>query len=250
MGNRLRCVLVDSDIGVHETIRELCESSSLATVTHSYDSSRKFLQEQTKFEYDVCMLDIGLPDLDGILVAQLLKGKPVIFVTTGEERLKDAIDLGPIDIVFKPLKKERLHNALEKAYLFAKKNIEDLSKQLKSKHQAKEYASFNVAEESEKVRLKVTDILVATTDVNDPRNKKVVMRNGEKYTLKHCNFERLIELNPNLVQVNRSEVISIEAVQRFRHDIIYLKCLSEAGKPRYSNLNRVYRQRFMELIAE
>src|ERR1700756_3856913 len=109
---KLRCVLVDNDLSAHQTVRDLCSHTELAEVTRSYDNSKTFLKEQNKLEYDVCMLDIGLPELDGLVVAQLLNGKPVIFVTGQETRLREAIDFGPVDILFKPFRKERLYNAL------------------------------------------------------------------------------------------------------------------------------------------
>src|ERR1700756_2091408 len=122
MPKKLKCVLVDTDMLMHQVIDTLCEGSSHAEVIKHYDCPKTFLKEQVKLDYDICLLDLNMSGLDGILVAQLLNDKPVIFVTGSNERLMDAIDFGPIDILLKPLKKEKFENALAKVDAILNRN--------------------------------------------------------------------------------------------------------------------------------
>jgi len=66
---------------------------------------------------DVVLLDLQMPLLDGFYVAQQLRGGTplVIFVTASGERALDAFELGVADYLVKPVRRERLEAALQKA---------------------------------------------------------------------------------------------------------------------------------------
>ena len=56
-----------------------------------------------------------MPGLNGLQVASLLKGKPVIFITAYKEYALDAFELDAIDYIQKPVQLERLQLAVKKA---------------------------------------------------------------------------------------------------------------------------------------
>lgn len=68
---------------------------------------------------DVVFLDIHMPGLDGLDLARLLTGfaKPplVVFVTAHEDFAVQAFDLKVVDYVLKPVRKERLAEAVRRA---------------------------------------------------------------------------------------------------------------------------------------
>ncbi|MFI1359972.1 LytR/AlgR family response regulator transcription factor [Streptomyces sp. NPDC020898] len=68
---------------------------------------------------DVVFLDIHMPGLDGLDLARLLTGfaKPplVVFVTAHEDFAVQAFDLKAVDYVLKPVRKERLAEAIRRA---------------------------------------------------------------------------------------------------------------------------------------
>jgi DNA-binding LytR/AlgR family response regulator len=67
---------------------------------------------------DVVFLDINMPGLDGLDLARLLTGfaKPplVVFVTAHEDFAVQAFDLKAVDYVLKPVRKERLAEAVRR----------------------------------------------------------------------------------------------------------------------------------------
>ncbi|MGC9544385.1 LytR/AlgR family response regulator transcription factor [Streptomyces sp. UG1] len=67
---------------------------------------------------DVVFLDINMPGLDGLDLARLLTGlaKPplVVFVTAHEDFAVHAFDLKAVDYVLKPVRKERLAEAVRR----------------------------------------------------------------------------------------------------------------------------------------
>lgn len=67
---------------------------------------------------DVLLLDINMPGLSGTSVAQRLAGRPrpqVIFCTAYEEHALKAFELGAVDYLLKPVRLERLRDALQRA---------------------------------------------------------------------------------------------------------------------------------------
>ena len=55
-----------------------------------------------------------MPDINGLQIANLLNGKPVIFATAYKEYAADAFDLNAIDYIVKPIKIDRLKQAVDK----------------------------------------------------------------------------------------------------------------------------------------
>ena len=68
---------------------------------------------------DVVFLDINMPGLDGLDLARLLTGFAtpplVVFVTAHEDFAVQAFDLKAVDYVLKPVRKERLAEAVRRA---------------------------------------------------------------------------------------------------------------------------------------
>lgn len=64
-------------------------------------------------EPDLCFLDIRMPGLSGIAVAQRIAGRtPVVFVTAYGDHALAAFDAGAVDYVMKPVEPARLAQAL------------------------------------------------------------------------------------------------------------------------------------------
>jgi DNA-binding response OmpR family regulator len=69
-----------------------------------------------KSGFDIILLDYGLPDLDGLAVARLVRERQpnaVIFLVTAFQLNELPVDAGLIDLYFnKPLDMQQLHQAL------------------------------------------------------------------------------------------------------------------------------------------
>ncbi len=236
MNRKLKCVLVDDDIIIIEAIKDLIRNSNIAEITHCFTNPKKFLKSLPEIDFDLCLLDIYMPEMEGLTVARLLKNKPIIFITGIESKLKEALELAPIDVITKPVKKDRLDKALTKAHCLISR--------------AKEFEFFNVAENNTKVKLRLADIYFVQADTIDPRNKEVLLFNGTKYTLMDCTFEELLEISPGLAQVNKSELVSLDAVDKINYTLVTLKSLSsDKSKSKEVFLTNAYRKRFMNRVS-
>ena len=68
----------------------------------------------TETEPDLLLLDIQMPGLDGLSLARELAVPSVIFTTAHREYAADAFEVRAIDYLLKPVKRDRLIEALEK----------------------------------------------------------------------------------------------------------------------------------------
>lgn len=82
-----------------------------AEAVNGVDAWDAFLEH----EPDLCLLDIRMPGLTGIEVAERIAGRAqVVFVTAHGDHALAAFDAGAVDYVLKPVDDERLGRALER----------------------------------------------------------------------------------------------------------------------------------------
>lgn len=99
-------------------IKEMAEwyvrSKGLHTGIRVFFSGEELVGESG--EYDVLLLDLMLPGMDGVEVARRFGGRSrIIFVTAYKEYALDAFDVGAVHYLVKPVTKERLFLALDRA---------------------------------------------------------------------------------------------------------------------------------------
>ncbi|HEX5682936.1 MAG TPA: LytTR family DNA-binding domain-containing protein [Ideonella sp.] len=83
----------------------------VAEATNGVDAWDAFLEHEPQ----VCFLDIRMPGLSGIEVAQRIDGRvPVVFVTAFGDHALAAFDAGAVDYVMKPVDAARLGQALQR----------------------------------------------------------------------------------------------------------------------------------------
>lgn len=96
------------------------------------------LQKWKQTQAAVLLLDIRMPEMDGLQVArELLKFEnppAVIFTTAYDSHALQAFETNAIDYLLKPIRKDRLLTALQKAQVFKHAQIQLLQKNLPSEH--------------------------------------------------------------------------------------------------------------------
>jgi DNA-binding LytR/AlgR family response regulator len=82
------------------------------------DSATEGLRILRETDVDCVFLDIQMPGLNGLELADVLgrfkKPPPVVFVTAHEQHAVDAFDLHAVDYVLKPVRAERLAEAVRR----------------------------------------------------------------------------------------------------------------------------------------
>jgi DNA-binding LytR/AlgR family response regulator len=215
----------------------LCEQIPEVEVVKAFNNPDTFIQEFPELEFDLCISDIEMPQMNGLEVAKLLNGKPVIFVTAYQDYAVDAFDIDALDFVSKPIKLERLQKAILKAI-----------KYLATPTLHKNFIHLNT--DKGKSLIYFDQIAYIKSSDIDSRDKYLFFKDGAKVCLKNISFDNLQNLLPQqrFCRINKQEIISLDAVQFYSFDQITLNLLNEQNKPLVLTLSEIYRSRFLDLI--
>lgn len=237
MNTKLRCLLLDDELPGLSYLKLLCEQIPQLEVVRAFNDPEVFLKEFQGLDFDLCILDIEMPGINGIQLAALLKGKPVIFTTAYKDYAIDAFDLDAIDYVIKPVKPERLQQAVNKA-------IQRLNPENKTSKPLWLNTDKGIA------LLDVSKLVYVRTSEIDSRDKTAHLSNGTNLQLKNISFEKLTSLLPSteFCRVNKKELIAISTVQYFSGDQITTNIYFQSEKPMIISLGETYRTGFLGKI--
>lgn len=218
-------------------LKMLCEQIPELEVVKAFNDPIILLKEAPSLHFELCILDIEMPALNGLQVAAALRGKAVIFTTAYKEYAADAYDLEAIDYIRKPIDRERLRKAVQKA-----------CEVLQAPADSPRYETFNT--NKGKMLLVFAEVMLITIATSDKRDKLVYLQNGEEIILKNTSFDQLLALLPekDFCRVSKKEVIALRAVKFFVHNEITTSLLDDKGLHRKVNLSDSYRKDFMAKI--
>ncbi|MFZ5567567.1 MAG: LytR/AlgR family response regulator transcription factor [Pseudomonadota bacterium] len=121
MNQTLRALIVDDEALARSRLRTLlgdCKTPAADVAGEAANASQavELLRRQA---YDLALLDIHMPGADGLTLAQTLRTLPhppaLVFVTAHAEHAVQAFELEAVDYLTKPVRLERLQQALQKA---------------------------------------------------------------------------------------------------------------------------------------
>lgn len=230
----IKCVILDDELLAISYLKLLCEQVEGIEVVKAFNNPKIFLQEIDDIDCDLCILDIEMQGMNGLQVAGLIKHKKIIFTTAYKEYAAEAFDLDVVDYVRKPIKKERLQQAFEKAQ--------------KLTEQQTDQSFFEWNTNLGKSRILTADIVYIKTSEIDSRDKDVILKNNSDIILKNLSFKNLAELLPqkNFVQINKKEMVNTKYIQVFSASEIILDRSTTDGSPVKLVVSDVFRSQIEE----
>jgi DNA-binding LytR/AlgR family response regulator len=239
---KLKLVIVDDDAESIELVTDFCRDIPYIKLAGKFQEPMSFIKQIPRLEFDLCVISVSMKH--GLEVARHLEGKPFIFLVKGEYLLRPAIDMSPIDIVSKPLKKERFNIAVVKAH---KQILSDRIIQEQTKEDNSEYVVLSSGFRG-KIRIKPADILHAYSHKEDTRHKHIIMRDGTTFLATYCPFSKLSEIAPHLRKVNNSEMVSVEKIKKVTGQTITISYPFESLKEKSILLARTFRPEFRRIM--
>jgi DNA-binding LytR/AlgR family response regulator len=114
----LSVLAVDDEAPALDELIFLLENSALVSTVRAAKSATDALHYMHDEHYDVVMLDIAMPGLDGLELARVLERfshpPAIVFVTAHEEHALEAFDAGGMGYLLKPVTLERLVSTLQR----------------------------------------------------------------------------------------------------------------------------------------
>ena len=114
----LKVLVIDDERPALDELSWLLSQDPRVRGVLTCDSATEALRLLQDLEVDAIFLDVQMPGLTGLELAQVLQRfrtpPPVVFVTAHEEHAVDAFDLRAVDYVLKPVRAERLAEAVRR----------------------------------------------------------------------------------------------------------------------------------------
>jgi DNA-binding LytR/AlgR family response regulator len=114
----MRVLIADDEPIARQVLREHVEAIPGLELAGEASTGAEALQRILDLKPDLVLLDLQMPELDGLSAVRSLRGerKPlIIFVTAHERHAVEAFEVGAVDYLLKPVRRERLEKAVEKA---------------------------------------------------------------------------------------------------------------------------------------
>jgi len=111
----IRAIAIDDEPLALEVIRKYAGETPLLDLMATYTDAFEALNYLKTHQPDLLLLDIHMPDINGIQLFQGLKEKPwVIFTTAHPQYAVKGFDLDAVDYLVKPIKFDRFLRAVTK----------------------------------------------------------------------------------------------------------------------------------------
>lgn len=135
----MRIVIADDEpLARRHLSRLLQEAAPEATVVAQASTGKETLAAVDEYEPDLLLLDIDMPDGDGIAVAAALLDQPVppaiVFVTALVDRALLALQAGAVGYLVKPVAKSQLSEALSRATRISRAQLQPIAQTAPPQH--------------------------------------------------------------------------------------------------------------------
>jgi two-component system response regulator AlgR len=195
-----------------ERLQVLCAREPLIDLVGTASDGNAALRLTEALEPEVLLLDISMPELDGMGVARALtraNHRPaVVFVTAFDSFAVEAFNVAAVDYLLKPVSPERLKRALER--------VVERRGTPEAGAQAHTYVTeFWVPHRSELIRIAAQDI-----DRIDAERDYMRLHIGQRSYLLHQTISTLEErLDPEkFIRLHRSTIVRRDRIKGLKHD--------------------------------
>ena len=203
----LRVLIVDDEELARLRLRGLVQECTdpVVTVVGEAASAAQALVWLAEQDCDLLLLDVHMPGRDGVQLADELRRRAdppaVVFVTAHAEHALKAFDLDAVDYLTKPVKRERLHAALQR--------VAQRRGAAPASPAQPEEPVIVVSERGRVVRVPLAQVLYLKAEL-----KYVTLRTADHtYVLDESLSELELRLGDRFLRVHRNALVARRAVR-------------------------------------
>lgn len=216
---KIKTVLVDDEPLASQRMRELLSEHKDIEIAGEFTSAGEAKSALLKLRPDLLLLDIRMPRMTGLKLAQLLNENLtplVVFVTAHESFAVDAFDTRAVDYLLKPVRPERLSRALDRVrdQLAAMREPEQVSVPASDSGEKKSPISRLMVKSADRVFfIKAEQI----DRIESAGNYVVVYAGTERYIIRETMTTLENELpSKEFVRLNRSLIVNVRTIIELR----------------------------------
>ncbi len=210
----LRTLIVDDEPLAVERIQVICADIDTINVVGTASDGAAALRLIEALSPDLVLLDMTMPELDGLGVARSLSDleqRPaVIFVTAHDDFAVEAFDLEAIDYVLKPVASDRLARAIERA----------VTRRVESSGKSSEWLEeLWIPHRSELLRIAVSEVSRIDAERDYVRLHVGTPESPRSYLLLQTIAGLEKRLDPaEFIRIHRSTILRKDGIRGLRHD--------------------------------
>lgn len=127
----MKVLIVDDEAPARDRLRQIIEESGEHSIVGEAGNGKDAVNAAARLSPDVVLLDIRMPGMSGIEAAhhmnELQHPPAVVFTTAYDEYAVEAFDALAVGYVLKPVRRKRLHKALEQAARISAATLDSVS---------------------------------------------------------------------------------------------------------------------------
>jgi two-component system response regulator AlgR len=211
MTEKLRALIVDDEPLAIERLQIFCARIDGLDLAGTASDGAAALRLVEALQPDLLLLDIAMPGLDGMAVAQALASQPapplVVFVTAFNQFAVAAFDIAAVDYLLKPVAQDRLERAIAR--------VRGKASAPRQVAQGAWIQEFWVPHRDEIIRIAAREI-----DLIEAERDYMRLHVGPRsYLLHHTIGELERKLDPNMfVRLHRSTIARRDNIAGFRSE--------------------------------
>lgn len=213
----MKILIVDDEHLARQRVTRLLEEIGGCTIVGEAGNGKEALLRSSELNPDIVLLDIRMPEMDGIetakQLARLANPPAIVFITAYTDHALSAFEAHAVDYLVKPIRKERLQQALAKAHTLNRA-------QLASLHDANTPAQgrshLNITSRGNLELIPVDDIFYFQAD-----QKYVRIRSARGEALIEESLKQLEDEFPDrLMRIHRNALVAIVHVAGIEKDAL------------------------------
>ena len=134
----MKILVADDEPLARARLKRLVDENDAHNVVAEASDGKEVLLLCSKYNPDIVLMDIRMPDMDGLEAAyhlSKLENPPaIIFTTAFSEHALEAFNTNAVDYLLKPIRKENLEEALQKARKVNRAQLMELGKNDETDH--------------------------------------------------------------------------------------------------------------------
>lgn len=227
----LKVLIADDETPARNRLRELLSGIPNAILIGEARNGKEALSLAAEELPNVMLLDIRMPEIDGIEAAEhaqkLYYPPAIIFTTAYDTHAIQAFELNAVDYLLKPIRRERLSNALKKARALLPAQRAGLV-QLRPQR-----THFSVYERGRILLIPASDVIYLRAEL-----KYLTLRTHQREYLLEESLNHIEHEFPDVfLRIHRNCLVAREAIRGFEkhqeddgetHWVVLLKDLPEA----------------------
>jgi DNA-binding LytR/AlgR family response regulator len=235
----ISCLIVDDEQSAIDILRTFVEKTPFLSLVGSTTNPLEALGTLQSQPVDLLFLDIQMPQISGLDLLRMLKGKTKVILTTAySEFAVESFELDALDYLLKPIAFERFLKAAQKAL----NTSLEASPRWQPEEKADDYIFVKTESKGKMTKINFGDILYVEGQKN-----YVSINTSQESIITLLNIKDLEERLPprQFMRVHKSYIVSLDKIGAIDGNQILFKNMKA-----YVPLGETYRPAFFEALQQ